>query len=125
MLEKTELKLEKLNPGNEPIGKRVSRIRREKGYTQTELADKIGINQTHISDYERGKVRLHAEIIIRFAQALNISIDELLGMDKTKGKSHRPNLNLHRRLKKIEALPKSQQQILIKTIDTFIKAAES
>ena len=37
--------------GNETFGQRLARIRKEKGYTQVELAEKIGIIQVLISDY--------------------------------------------------------------------------
>ena len=40
------------------------------GYTQVELAERIGIIQALVSDYERDKLRLNAEMLVRFAQAL-------------------------------------------------------
>jgi DNA-binding XRE family transcriptional regulator len=40
-------------PGQETLGRRIARLRKERGYTQVELAEKIGIIQVLISDYER------------------------------------------------------------------------
>ena len=37
---------------------------------------KIGIIQALISDYERDKLRLHAEMVLRFALALDVTTDE-------------------------------------------------
>jgi transcriptional regulator with XRE-family HTH domain len=56
----------------------LARHRKERGFTQKELAAKTGLIQALISDYERGKLRLNSEMILRFATALEISTDELL-----------------------------------------------
>jgi predicted transcriptional regulator len=45
-------------------------LRKERGYTQAELAERMRIIQALISDYEGDKLRLHSEMVIRFAQAL-------------------------------------------------------
>ena len=39
-----------LPPGDETPGRRLARIRRERGFTQTELAEKTGLIQTLVSD---------------------------------------------------------------------------
>ena len=58
--------------GEETFGQRLARLRKAKGYTQVELADKMGIIQVLISDYERDKLRPYHEVIINFAKALDI-----------------------------------------------------
>ena len=92
--------------------------------TQVELAEQIGITQVLVSDYERARLRPHYEMIIRFAKALGVTTDELLGLKPSKNEGNKPNLNILRRMKRIEELPLTQQKILLKTIDTFFKAAE-
>jgi len=90
-----------------------------------QLAEKTGILQTLITDYERDKLRLHAEMVIRFAQGLEVTTDELLGVNGPKKSNEGTrSLRLLRRTKKIEELPPGQQKALLKTIDTFLKGAE-
>ena len=126
MPRKSKLKLPPLDLGDEKIGERLARLRKERGLTQVELENKIGLIQVLISEYERDKLRLHAEMVIRFAKALGVSTDEILGFRKTQqGDVSSPSLKVLRRLKKIETLPSSQQKALLRTIDTFIKGAES
>jgi transcriptional regulator with XRE-family HTH domain len=122
---RSRLELPPLNMGKETIGQRLSRLRKERGYTQAELAEKTGIIQALISDYELDKLRLHAEMVIRFAQALEVTTDELLGIKtaKVNGGNGKGSLRLLRRVNRIEDLPQSQQKTLLKTIDTFLKAA--
>jgi len=123
MPRKSRLKLPPLNLGKESNGQRLARLRKERGYTQIELAEKTGIPQTLITDYERDRLRLHAEMVVRFAQALEVSADELLGLNGAKKNGEKTSLRLLRRTKRIAELPSSQQKTLLKTIDTFLKGA--
>jgi transcriptional regulator with XRE-family HTH domain len=103
---------------------RLARLRKERGWTQVELAERLGITQTLLSDYERGRLRLNADIVVRFANALEVTTDELLQPKESKRPLRRkPSLRLQRRMEKIEKLPPHQQSTLLKTIDTFLKGA--
>ncbi len=124
MARKTKTDMSTLILGKETLGQRMARLRKEKGYTQVELAEKIGIIQVLISDYERDKLRPHPEVIVRFAQALEVTTDEILGVKTSPTAGTKPSLKTLRRLKKIEDLPLSQQKVLFKTIDNFLKGAE-
>ena len=112
-----------LKLGNETIGQRIACIRKQRGYTQKELANKIGIERHLISDYERGKIRLYDEMVTRFAVALGISTDDLLGL---KAGRHIikdvPSLRIIKRVKRIEKLPLSKQKSLLQIIDGFLKS---
>jgi transcriptional regulator with XRE-family HTH domain len=124
MPRKSSLKLPALDLGKETVGERIARLRKERGYTQIELAERIGTIQALISDYERDKLRLNGEMAVRFALALEVSTDELLGLAGTKtARGKKPSRKILRRLEQIEKLPAAQQALLLKTIDTFIKAA--
>ena len=125
MVKKSKLKdVQSRVIGDETFGQRLARIRKEKGYTQVELARKMGIIQVLISDYERDKLRPYHEMIANFAQALEVSADELLGLKSHKGKGNSPSLKLLRRIKKIETLQPSQQKVLLQNIDMFLKGAQ-
>ena len=63
-----------------PIGKRIAKIRKRIGLTQEELGKKIGIKRFMVSDYELGRVRLYDEMVARFAIALEVTTDYLLGL---------------------------------------------
>jgi transcriptional regulator with XRE-family HTH domain len=110
----------------ETFGERLARLRKERGYTQVELAEKIGITQALMTDYERGKLRLNAEMICRLAQALDVSADVLLGISKSAAEPRasrgaRLSLRLVRRIQKIDRLPAPKQKALLQTIDGFLR----
>ena len=124
MPQKSKIKLPPLNLSNETLGQRIARLRKEKGYTQADLADSIGIIRELISNYERERIRPNYEMIIRLAIALEKTTDELLGMKSSKNNGGKPNLKIQRRMRQIEALPPSQQKFILKTIDSHLKAFE-
>ena len=101
---------------------RLSRLRKERGWTQVELAERVGITQRLVSDYERGRLRLNADIVVRLANALEVATDELLQPKGSRSPLRRkPSLRVQRRVEKIEKLPPHQQNYLLKTIDGFLK----
>lgn len=51
--------------GEGTLGDRIEHFRKERGLTQVELAARVGIIQSLISDFESGRRRLHADMIIR------------------------------------------------------------
>jgi transcriptional regulator with XRE-family HTH domain len=107
----------------ESIGERVSRIRRERGFTQVELAEKIGVIQSIVSAIERDVLKLSAEMAVRFAMALGVTTDELLmpGRKANESRSHKPSRKILRRLELIETLPRTQQSAVLKTIDNALE----
>jgi len=116
-----------LLPGSsESFGQRLGRLRKERGYTQTELAERCGLIQALVSDYERDKLRPYADVVARIAQGLGVSTDELLGLApvaKTLGAAqHRRFL---RRLQLIDTLPKRDQDAVLRTIDAFLSARKT
>lgn len=124
MPRKSRLQLAPLPIGDESIGERLARLRKERGYTQVELAEKIGLVQALVSDYERGKLRLSAEALARFALALEVSADEILGLtDRPGAKSSPQSRRIKRRLEALEKLPKRDQETLLRTIDAFVTKA--
>lgn len=105
------------------FGDRLARLRKERGFTQVELAERVGMIQALVSDYERGKLRPYADVVARFAKALDVSADVLLGIaeERTATAAARPlQRRLLRRLLAIEELPKRDQDALIRTIDAFL-----
>lgn len=60
------------------VGSRIKKARKSKGISQVELADKLGISVSHISNIENGKKNVGLDIFIDITDALDISADWLL-----------------------------------------------
>ena len=107
------------------LGKRLAKLRKDRGFTQTELAEKMGIIQALISDYECGKLRPNPEILVKFAKSLAVSVDEILGLTPLKAKKPSTNRRFVRRLEAIGGLPKRDQDALLRTIDAYLSAEKA
>lgn len=115
--------VEKIKLQKETIGQRIKRIRKQKGYTQADIGKKVGIIQRLVSHYERGRLRISADMLTRFAKALEVNINELVADNQKNKKEVKPiSPKLAQRLRRIETLPQSQQKTIVKTIDAFLKA---
>ncbi len=60
------------------IGTRIRRIRKEHGYTQQTLAEISNQEPSNISHIERGATKLSLPTIVNIANALGVTVDELL-----------------------------------------------
>lgn len=65
------------------VGQRVKYWRLERGYTQKELAKKIGVSYWLILHYEKGKRRIPIEKLYAIADALSVSIKDLVPVSKS------------------------------------------
>jgi transcriptional regulator with XRE-family HTH domain len=122
---KSKLKLKPVDMGDESLGQRLARLRKERGWTQKQIAERTGLIQELVSNYETDKLRLNADMILRFAEVLDISADELLRGSKNPVQAKKqPSIKIVRRMEQIEALPLYQQRVLLSTIDHFLAAAQ-
>ena len=62
----------------EKIGKFIAKCRKENGYTQASLAEKLGITDRAISKWENGKSMPDASIMLELCELLKINVNELL-----------------------------------------------
>lgn len=62
----------------EKIGKFIAECRKENGYTQASLAEKLGITDRAISKWENGKNMPDASIMLELCELLKINVNELL-----------------------------------------------
>lgn len=60
------------------IGHIISKLRYEKGYSQIELAEKIGVTKGAIGMYETDKRKPNYDILVQLADLFNVTTDYLL-----------------------------------------------
>ena len=59
------------------LGVRISRLRRLKGWTQAEMAEKVGIDRSFLADVERGKRNISILNLANIAEGLGLSLARL------------------------------------------------
>ena len=60
------------------VGLNLKRIRKERGWSQEELAFESGLHRTYISGIERGARNPTVMILARIAETLSVSVSELV-----------------------------------------------
>ncbi len=98
------------------IGKRIQKIRKEKGYTQQQFAEKIGLSTNYLSDIERGKSSTRLDKLVDIINALGCSADDIFADTIDCGYKVK-NSRLADRL---EELSIENQEIAYALLDTFI-----
>ena len=58
------------------LGRTISRLRKEKGYSQEAFANEAGIDRRYMSDIENGKRNISIDILERVCNKLGIKISE-------------------------------------------------
>lgn len=72
----------------EKIGKFIAKCRKENGYTQAVLAEKLGITDRAISKWETGKSLPDASIMLQLCNELGINVNELLSGERLEMKQY-------------------------------------
>jgi transcriptional regulator with XRE-family HTH domain len=62
------------------LGRRIRRIRQEKGLTLKEIEGRVGVSATHISEIERGKTSPTIQALERIAQAMGVLPSHLIDL---------------------------------------------
>ena len=63
----------------ETVGKRIKEVRKQKGMSQDELAERANLSSQYISQIETGRKKGSLPTYNKLAKALGVSIDELTG----------------------------------------------
>lgn len=66
------------------FGKRLKELRENAGLTQQQLAERIWVSKSAISNYELYERNPSPEILIKLARVFHVSTDYLLGLDEEK-----------------------------------------
>jgi transcriptional regulator with XRE-family HTH domain len=111
-------------PRHDGVGARLARIRRERGLSQTELAERVGVIQRVVSHYETGRTRIPTDALFKLADVLNVSVYELLGRATTPPRAPK-NKKLWKVLEKIESLAPHDQKVVLRYIDAVAKDTNS
>ncbi len=100
------------------MSERIKKIRRKKGFSQTELGERIGVSQQVITNYERGIREPDIETLLKIAGALEVSIETLIGEKPIKPEDQTSRA-LKKRFEQIKKLPTEKQKAFITFVDAL------
>jgi len=104
------------------LGQRIARFRKAQGLTQVQLAKILGIAQQTMAHYEGGSLRIAVAMLKPVADALQVTLEELLEDDSTATKKKRgPSSKLEQQIEKIQQLPRTKQKFVMEMLETVIQ----
>jgi transcriptional regulator with XRE-family HTH domain len=105
---------------DETFGDRLARLRKARGFTQTELGERIGLSQRMVTYYERRSGRPPAHVLPHLADALKVSVDELVGYERLEEPAAPRNARLWRKLRDIEKLNEPDRKAVLRFVDALL-----
>jgi transcriptional regulator with XRE-family HTH domain len=97
------------------LGENICRLRKAKRLTQAELGQLVGTSGPVIGRYERGEMTPSVEAVARIADALDISMDYLVGRTAVLIDSE-----MMRRLQGLDQLVADQKSFVLSVFDIFL-----
>ena len=88
------------------LGQRICEMRMAMGWSQVDLAKRLGVAKQTVSNWENENIQPSIEMLIRIARLFGVATDYLLGLDDV------PRLS-------VEGLPTNVTAHLILLIDDF------
>ena len=103
------------------LGEKIKQLRQEKGYSQTLLEKRSGVNSKLLSKYENGRIIPTADTLRKIAEGLDISADYLIFDNVPKdGRCQLNDLELFERFKEVELMDSENRKMIVNLIDAVI-----
>lgn len=95
-------------------------LRKERGMSQEELAEKAEINISYLSRLENGHNEPSVEVFKRLVDAFGVSADYLLNEEEENYEIQIRDRNLAEKIRLIDALDEKKREALIEIIDALL-----
>ena len=104
-----------------PLADRIRLLRQERRWTQAELAEKLEVHQKQISSYERGVNVPSTQILIKLAEAFDVTLDYLAFEARGQpAQLHILDRELLRRFEAIDKLSEPEKALAKEILDLLI-----
>ena len=112
-------------------GMRLAELRKDAGLSQYELARYVGVPQANIAFWERSEKPPRSEVLPKMAEALGVSVEDLLDVDtKKKGAKKatathgRPAGKVREVFDRVSKLPRRQQEHIVNWVSAYVSEYE-
>jgi len=119
-------------PGGRPpttkapeFGARLAALRKACGLSQLEFADKAGISRPMVDYYERRAPNPAASFVIKAADVLGVTTDELLGIPPGGRRKVGRKSKLDRYVEQVKRMPRAEQEYVVKFLEQAVSRHKS
>jgi transcriptional regulator with XRE-family HTH domain len=104
------------------ISERIQLLRKQKGFSQNELAELVGISKAQMSRYISKDVQPPADVLKKIADTLSVSVDFLLSGDTDqKAIENLTHIEVLQQYKEVDNLPDEERKTIIKVISALLR----
>ncbi len=101
---------------------RLRQLREAAGLSLRELARMIGEDHSNVGFWERTGTLPRSNVLVPLAQALGVSVEELLGEEKPK-RATAPGGKVRTVFEQVQKLPRRQQEKIVEVVEALLKAS--
>ncbi|PHM22776.1 helix-turn-helix domain-containing protein [Xenorhabdus budapestensis] len=107
------------------LGERITVLRKERGITQAELAQKLNVSQQTVQAWEAGRRRIKVSSLPIVAKVFSVSLEDLFGEEPEKVSRKRgPAPKWQQQIEEIDGLPKAKQKMISEMLNALITQAK-
>lgn len=106
------------------FSERLRQLRTQRKLTQGRMAEILGVSLRMYCRWEAGEAMPYADTLVKIADALGVSSDELLGRQEIRSEGRIHNVELHRLYQQVDLLSDEDQQALIILLDSLVKRSK-
>ena len=114
-----------------PQGMRLAELRKDAGLSQYELADYVGVPQANIAFWERSEKPPRSEVLPKMAEALGVSVEDLLNVGdektatrKAAQRNGRPAGKVREVFDRVSKLPRRHQEHIVNWVSAYVSQYE-
>lgn len=105
------------------LGRRLVELRTKAELSQAQLAQAVGLPQRTIANYETIAKHIPSSVLPSLADALGVSIEEIIGLPAPKGARRGPKSRLEKQFEELRRLPKSEQELAAQVLGRLLAGA--
>jgi len=108
-----------------PLAEKIKMLRKEKGWSQYQLGEKVGVHGKHVSKWENNKFIPNLEAVRKLARLFEVSTDYLLFDDVPRSSTvslHDPEIL--EQFEKVEKLSPEDKETVKRVVQAMIRNQE-
>lgn len=102
------------------FGEKLKALRKEKGWSQEDLARKVGGDGRQISRYENGHIMPSAEVLAKIAETFDVSLDYLLFDNVHRRPLHLQDYGILEKIAELQSLSEKDRDSLHHIINAMV-----
>lgn len=110
--------------GADRFGRHLRTLRKDRHWTQAELAEKIDVDPSMVCNYERGIHYPPVPTLLKLAEILDVSLDRLMGVNE-RGSEDIQDRRLHQLFLEVDRMDAGTQGLVKQVVERIVTAEPS